>query len=221
MSSRRRRGYTLVELLVVTAVLALTVGYVMETLGDQKRTHSVVEQVTETQQNLRLLADLIEREIRVAGYMVPPSAAACGRDSTTEPDLLYVSAADAIRSISALEAIDSAMVQGQMGVSVVGLGVGPVSSTTNVAVSLTQRFVDVGADGDDFSEGAGVILLDRNDTEAVVACGRIVAPIPAGEDISRLPEGFFRRGGFAPAKAEESKPAAGEKPRPASYDRLL
>lgn len=180
MASRRRRGYTLVEMLVVTAVLALVVGYVMESLSHQQRTHVVVEQVTETQQNLRLLADLIEREIRVAGYMVPPSAAACGQDSATAPDVLYVSAADAIRSISALEAIDTAMVQGDMGVSVVGLGVGPVSSTANVAVSLTQRFVDVAADGDDFSEGAGLILLDRNDSEAVVACGRIVAPVPAG-----------------------------------------
>jgi hypothetical protein len=127
-----------------------------------------------------LLADLIEREIRVAGYMVPPSTAACGQDSATAPDVLYVSAADAIRSIAALEAIDPAMVRGDMGVSVTAMGVGPVSSTANVAVSLTQRFVDVAADGDDFTQGAGLILVDRNDSEHVVACGRIVAAIPAG-----------------------------------------
>lgn len=177
--TRPQSGYTLIELLVVTAVLGLVVTYVMQTLGDQRRTYVVVEQVTETQQNLRLLADLMEREIRLAGYMVPPSAAACGQDASTAPDTFYVSAADAIRSIQDLEAIDSSLVEGNLGVPVSAFPLGAVSSTSDVTVSLTQRFVDVAADGDDFSEGAGVILVDRNDPEGVIACGRIVAPIPS------------------------------------------
>jgi len=177
--TRPQSGYTLIEVLVATAVLGVVVAYVMETLGDQRRTYVVVEQVTETQQNLRLLADLMEREIRLAGYMVPPSAAACGRDTSTGPDTFYVSAADAIRSIADLEAIDPGLVEGNLGVTVSAFPLGAVSSISDVTVSLTQRFVDVAADGDDFSEGAGLILVDRNDPEGVVACGRIVAPIPS------------------------------------------
>jgi len=175
----RQHGYSLIELLVVTAVLGLVVSLVMQTLGDQRRTHVVVEQVTESQQNLRLIADLMEREIRLAGYMVPPSAAACGLDAATAPDTFYVSAADAIRAVPDLEAIDSSLVQGGLGVPVSGFALGAVSSTADVSVTLTRRFVDVQADGDDFTEGAGLILVDRNDDEGVVACGRIVAAIPA------------------------------------------
>jgi len=176
---RQRRGYTLIEVLVVTAVLGLVVSYVMETLTDQRRTHAVVEQVTETQQNLRLIADLVEREIRRAGYMVPPSAAACGRDASDGPDTFYVSAADAIRNIQDLESVDPALVQGGLGVPVGPFPLGAVSSNSEVIVPLTRRYVDVAADGDDFGTGAGLILVDRNDTEGVVACGRIVAPIPS------------------------------------------
>jgi type II secretory pathway pseudopilin PulG len=170
----------LIEVLVVTAVLGLVVSYVMETLSDQRRTHAVVEQVTETQQNLRLIADLVEREIRLAGYMVPPSAAACGRDASDAPDTFYVSAADAIRTIQDLESIDPALVQGGLGVPVGAFPLGAISSTNDVLVPLTRRYVDVAADGDDFSAGAGLILVDRNDAEGVVACGRIIAPIPSG-----------------------------------------
>ena len=92
----RREGFTLIELLVVVAVMGIAVIYMFETLTAGNRAYTVLDQVAETQQSMRAVADLIERDIRHAGMMVPQGAAVCGVDNTTDPDVLYVSDAEAI-----------------------------------------------------------------------------------------------------------------------------
>ena len=83
MSKRNRRneareGYSLVELVVALAVLSVVIGYVLTTFSAQHETYAVQDQVIEAQQNLRAISELIEREIRVAGMLIPESNAICG-----------------------------------------------------------------------------------------------------------------------------------------------
>jgi prepilin-type N-terminal cleavage/methylation domain-containing protein len=93
---RRRAGFTLIELLVSVAMLGIVVVYLLRSFTVQHRTYTVVDETTELQQNLRAVADLVERDLRHAGMMVPESGAVCGVDDTAGPDVLFVSDADAI-----------------------------------------------------------------------------------------------------------------------------
>ena len=99
----RRDGFTLIELLITSAILLLVMLYVTQAFTVQQKTYVVVDQVTEAQQNLRAVSDLLDRDVRLAGYMVPKQAAVCGHDATTGPDRLFLSNADVIRTIFALE----------------------------------------------------------------------------------------------------------------------
>jgi len=168
---RRSRGYSLMEMVVVGAVLGLVTAYMMQTVTYQQQAYVITEQVTQAQQNLRLISDLIERELRVAGYMAPPSAAACAADNTTAPDRLYLSATDRVRTVDALESIDLQLVRGNLGAPI-SIAAGALG-TSDVDVDFDQVWVDVQADGTDFVEGGGVIIVDRSDANGVVACGTI------------------------------------------------
>ena len=72
---RRRGGFTIIELMIAMAVLLVVVAYLTEMLTRQGRAYTVVDQVTEAQQNLRAIGELLERELRVTGLMVPEGAA--------------------------------------------------------------------------------------------------------------------------------------------------
>ena len=78
-SDRRNAGFTLVELLIASAILLVLMVAVSQAFLTQQRTHVVIDQVTEAQQNLRAVSELIERDLRRSGYMVPPHAAVCAR----------------------------------------------------------------------------------------------------------------------------------------------
>ena len=71
---RSRGGFSLVEMMVAMALLAVVLAGVFESFTSQKRTHVVVDQTTEAQQNLRAVVDLIERDVRR-----PPRCAASTR----------------------------------------------------------------------------------------------------------------------------------------------
>jgi prepilin-type N-terminal cleavage/methylation domain-containing protein len=167
-------GFSLIELMVAMAVLLLILGDVMQTFIVQQRTYVVVDQVTETQQTLRAVADLIERDVRRAGYMVPPHAAVCGYDATTGPDTLFVSNTDVFRTVFDLES-GGEDVSGNLGAPVTGVGSTWSASGGSFDLNLSQLWVDVAADGDDFAVGAGVIVVDRNDETGQIACGVIAS----------------------------------------------
>jgi prepilin-type N-terminal cleavage/methylation domain-containing protein len=99
---RRRSGFTLTELVVTLAVLGMVTFFLTEVLVRQSRTYTVVDDVSETQQSLRAVTGLIERELRMTGFMVPAGAAVCGWDMPSAaaddvtPDVLYVTDVDAI-----------------------------------------------------------------------------------------------------------------------------
>ena len=170
----RRDGFTLVELMITSAILLLVMVYVTQAFTVQQKTYVVVDQVTEAQQNLRAVSDLIDRDVRLAGYMVPQQAAICGHDATTGPDRLYLSSADAIRTLFALEGGNEDL-RGNFGAPVSGVTATWTRSGATASIPLTRLWVDVLADGSDFSVGLGVILVNRRTPEANVACGTITA----------------------------------------------
>jgi len=186
----RRSGFSLVELLVATAVLGIVSVYLMETFATTKRTYTVVEQVSEAQQNLRVVAELLERDLRLAGYLVPEHAAVCGVDSTSGSDSLFVSNADALRVQNDLFGVDPALLGGDLGASIAGIGPGSTIGGTGQNLVVTQRWLDVAADGTDFGVGSGVIVVDRNDEGGRAACGTVTglvegaAGFPSGATIT-------------------------------------
>ena len=173
-TERVRGGFTLLELLVAVAIFGIVMAGLFQSFTVQHKTSVVVDQVAEAQQNLRAVTDLLERDVRRAGYMVPPSAAVCGHDNTNAPDTLFLSNTDVIRPVAGLEAVDPDLVSGGMGVPL-GVGFGWNAGGTNFLMNLPpgRLWVDVQADGPDFEAGAGVILVDRNDPNGRVACGFI------------------------------------------------
>ncbi|MBK7950146.1 MAG: prepilin-type N-terminal cleavage/methylation domain-containing protein [Deltaproteobacteria bacterium] len=96
VARRPRAGFTLLELMISISILAIVVVGVFESLTRQHRTSIVTESVVEVQNNVRAIASLMEREVRMAGYMVPDAASVCGRDLTTASDELFVSETEPI-----------------------------------------------------------------------------------------------------------------------------
>lgn len=80
--NRRARGFTLVELIVVMAMLGLVMGAIYTTYVANRKNASSQGEVVEVQQNLRVALDYLSRDIRMAGVLVPtgttPIAAASG-----------------------------------------------------------------------------------------------------------------------------------------------
>jgi prepilin-type N-terminal cleavage/methylation domain-containing protein len=181
--TRARRGYTLVELLVAVAVLSVVMVYVMNTVLAQQRTAVVVDQLSEVQQNTAAIAALVERDIRTAGYMVPPQAAACGQDSAAAPDLLFVSDTSAIQPVDQLPNELAGQFLSSSITNNILFG-GPITANVDDVVIDENPSYDTdgdGADDSDFQVGAGAILVDLTNPVRGIACG-IVTAVNAGAD---------------------------------------
>lgn len=168
----RQNGFTLVELMVAVALLAIVVFYLLQTFTIQHRTYVVVDQVTEVQQNSRVIGSLVERDLRHAGFMVPEALSACGVDSTSGPDVLYVSDADAIDPNGQdpnLSANVSAGYDGSTG-SELGLTVDD-DRVDGVATYDTNGSGAVSSADGDFMPGSGAILTDLGNPARGTACG--------------------------------------------------
>ncbi len=177
---KRRYGFTLAEMMVSVAVLGLVSIYLTDMLIRQNKTYQVVDAVTEVQQNLRAIADLIERDTRITGFMVPEAAAVCGLDNRNGADVLFVTDSDAINPTN----------QNQLGLGVqlnpggtgyTGNGVDVLNLTgTNPTTVDGVPFYDNDNNGvadDDFLSNAGlgqqggVIVVDRANPSRGASCG--------------------------------------------------
>lgn len=211
MRERRNAGFTLVELMVAAAVMVVVMVYLLSSFSSQQRAYSVVDQVVETQQNLRAVADLVEREIRVAGFLVPETAAVCGDDNNSAPDEFFVSDAGPL---------DPAVVQSARLGAVITGGYNTTSMSQNW--TLDPNTVDLDGDGSffydndanglndsDFLRGGGFILVDRANPGRGTACGvvsderpntfsvdfssaPIPGPTPANEELVVVPAHHYR-----------------------------
>lgn len=77
-----KKGFTLVELLVVTAILGLVIGAVYSLYLTHMRTAYSQDEVVEVQQNLRIAMDAISKELRRAGALVPFGTSPINASST-------------------------------------------------------------------------------------------------------------------------------------------
>ncbi len=189
MALRRRRhpieagdaGFTLLELMVAATVMGILLVYVFGTMASTHRRSEVSEQLMEAQQTVRTVAEMIERDLRHAGFMVPEAAAVCGVDSTVGPDRIFISNSDALMPGSILEP--------DLGAAIVGNPVNIVAGAQTLTVDSLVLETDTpdpayDSDGDntldsDFQVGDGVIIADENNPDRGSACGvvqRITLP---------------------------------------------
>lgn len=185
---RARRGFTLIELLVSVSILGVIMVYLFGTFGVQQKTYTVVDQLTEIQQNGRAVSELLERDLRHAGMLVPESGAVCGIDNANGPDVLFVSDADAIEP-GAEKVADFGADLPAATTNLVGPGSATVSLDGLVAEPSPPTRAAYDTDGDsvtdsDFRRGGGVIVTDLANPERGAACGVVSAVDPGGPSIT-------------------------------------
>jgi prepilin-type N-terminal cleavage/methylation domain-containing protein len=197
----RPGGFTLIELLVSVAILGVVSVYMFESFAVNQRAYTVVDQVAESQQTLRAIADLLERDLRHAGFMVPEGAAVCGIDDDDAPDLLYVSDANAIDPDDDLATYDGATIGGgvtQVSASTFTFGV----SSLLIEPAPSRAAYDADGDGtadSDFQVGGGAIVMDLQDPGRGTACGRVTAVSALGPTVQvAIQSGALAAAGGAP-----------------------
>ncbi len=70
-SGEKSRGFTLIELMIVTAISGVVLASVYQMLVGQRKTYSLQNDIAAMQQNARASEYMMVREIRMAGYKVP------------------------------------------------------------------------------------------------------------------------------------------------------
>jgi prepilin-type N-terminal cleavage/methylation domain-containing protein len=65
------KGFSLVELLVVVAILGLVMMSITSLYKSTERTAYTQDEVVDVQQNIRIAMDQIARDLRMAGFMIP------------------------------------------------------------------------------------------------------------------------------------------------------
>ncbi len=186
---KSNRGFTLIEMLIAMGVLAVIAVYLLETFTVNNRNYVALDQTIEAQQNMRAVADIIERDVRHAGFMVPEAAAICGIDSTSGPDTLYVSDYEAIDpgdDIVSYEGarITSGATDNVSTGSVISLVLDSVIIEPPSPVRAAYDTNDDGTNDSDFQEDAGVIVIDRNNPGRGVACGQVRVVDAANDKIA-------------------------------------
>lgn len=71
MRKHPEAGFTLIEVMAALAILAIAMTAVFATFTSQHQTFTTQSRVAEMQQNLRLAADVLVRDLRLAGYGLP------------------------------------------------------------------------------------------------------------------------------------------------------
>jgi prepilin-type N-terminal cleavage/methylation domain-containing protein len=182
----RRDGFTLTELLISIAVLAVVSIFLTQMLIQQNRAYSVVDQVSEIQNNVRAIAQLMEHEARTTGMMVPEGAALCGVDEQANSDVLFVTDSDALRYD-----VGATPVAGGTGYGAEILAGfdGGGSDTLNLdsVVLDGDPFYDTNGDGaadSDFQIGQAAIVADANQPQRGAACGRVTEVDAGGNSIT-------------------------------------
>lgn len=176
--TNRRAGFSLPEVMISLAILAIVSVFLMDMLSRQTKTYQVVDQVAEAQTNLRVITDLLEREIRVTGFMVPEGAAICGVDNVDAPDILVVTDAAVIDPTS--------QIQNDLGIDITAGYDGNSLDTLTLAGDGTldgNPFYDIDSDGvadvdlmqvPGLGQVGGIIVTDRNNPDRGSSCGQIL-----------------------------------------------
>lgn len=182
----QQAGFTLVELMLAMTMLSIVVVLTLDSLTRQHKTSIVTEQIVEVQQNVRAVSSLLEREIRMAGFMVPNAVGICGVDSTTGPDQIFVSETEPIvpddERVGTLGARLSTLQNWTASWT------GSTASPLRLTLSLDATTTDLDSDGSyfydndgngtgeaDFRVRGGVIIGDLANPHRGSACGIVVS----------------------------------------------
>jgi prepilin-type N-terminal cleavage/methylation domain-containing protein len=159
---KQNKGITLIELLVALVISGILVGGIYRTFIGQQKTYTVQEQVVDTQQNVRALANRMMREIRMAGFgnvsmLLPPPygsdpSAVVNIGPTTYKHLVNPDIPVA-GSVTILSAMESTTIIGGIRV--------PVSIT--VAAAANSYSITVNS----LTDAQGNSLFDLNDRKNV------------------------------------------------------
>ncbi|MGH0030900.1 MAG: prepilin-type N-terminal cleavage/methylation domain-containing protein [Myxococcota bacterium] len=171
MRPARRAGFTLVELLIALAIFGVVIAQAFAVFGAQHVTYTGTERSIEVQQDVRLVADAMLSDIRMAGYMVPRIAGIASVDGgTTSADVICVSdpaKIDDAEVDKATERFD-------------GADVAVAVNAGDGAVTLGSLDVDGDTDAD-FAAGEGIIIADGTSSHCALitaVAGNVVTFTP-------------------------------------------
>ena len=183
-NERGQAGFTLIELMLAVTMLSIVMYLTLDSLTRQQKTSIVTDQIVEVQNNVRAISSLIEREIRMAGFMVPNAVGVCGVDRTTGSDELFVSeteplvpdderAGDLGARLAASQAWTPSWTVGSPATLTLNL-----DSTTTDLDDDGSFFYDNDGNGTpeaDFRVNGGFILGDMANPGRGTVCGRVTA----------------------------------------------
>lgn len=179
MRTKRTRAFSLTEVMVSLGILGIVTVFLMDMLAIQTSTYQVVDQVAEAQTNLRVITDLMERELRVTGFMVPEGGVVCAVDRTNGPDIVVVSDAAAINPNS--------MVENDLGIRITaGYDGADLDTLTLEGDSTVEGAPFYDSDGNGvqdtdivdipgMGQRGGIIVSDRNNPQRGNSCGQVQA----------------------------------------------
>ncbi|AMV73482.1 hypothetical protein JCM30471_18970 [Desulfuromonas carbonis] len=113
MTSRGQKGFSLIELLIVVAMMGLVVMAVYGLYGNTQRTAYTTEEVGEVQQNLRYAINRMSRDIRLTGFLVPVTTSKVVLASADTFSFRTASLSGAIGSLAAAPTVDPGDASGQ------------------------------------------------------------------------------------------------------------
>ncbi len=182
---RRAEGFSLIELMVAVAIMAIVISQLMLVFTTQRRATVVNDRVLDVQESARTVIDLVTFDARMAGFMVPRATAissfdggAVGSDRICISDSSYFSTPLDGSASLALDNRDSHFKRATL----TGLGAG----------NVTVESLDVDEDGaaNDFAVGAGVIVSDGAKTHCAAIEG-IVGNLVDFDNNHSMPGGLF------------------------------
>jgi prepilin-type N-terminal cleavage/methylation domain-containing protein len=146
----RSAGFSLVEVMVAVAVMGIVTSQLLLSFSQQHTSSLEHERTIEIQEEARLVTDVIVKDLRSGGFMVPKYTAVASNDGGVNgSDALCISDATTIND--AMLPTSTAKFGGARVLNAVGGG------ASSVVVATTT--IDIDADGvNDLVEGQGMIL---------------------------------------------------------------
>ena len=159
-SRKSNGGYSLIELMVSMAVMAIIGSQLLLAFSTQYESYIEQDQLARTQQDVRILTDTILSELRMAGFMLPKEFGVGSIDGgTTGSDVLCISDPSVLVPIEYEDATD------RYGATGVSSNLGGDDST----LTLVASEMDIDDDGnDDFVNGGGILISDGNLTHCAL-----------------------------------------------------
>ncbi len=94
MRRGRQRGFTLIELMVALVVSALLIGMILSIFTRMSMAYRAQQNVAELQQTLAAAQELVQREVRQAGYQLPDGFRTAAAPTTSQQALQVINNAD-------------------------------------------------------------------------------------------------------------------------------